>query len=90
MDNQDKVKDWSNKRAQEMVKSTITEMFESILDFTEVSLADDDRYKVVRSKILRVGNDAIRRINSELGRNYEVVFTGIRQDLVRIKNGRDK
>lgn len=90
MDNQDKVKDWSNKRAQEMVKSTITEMFESILDFTEVSLADDDRYKVVRSKILRVGNDAIRRINSELGRNYEVVFTGIRQDLIRIKNGRDK
>lgn len=90
MENKDKVKDWSNKHLQEYVEKQITAMFESILDYTEVAVPEEPRYKVVRSKILRVSNDTIRGIKSELSRNYDIRFKGIRQEVVRIKQGRDK
>ena len=80
-----KVKEWSNKRLQTLVKSTITKMFESVLDFTEVGVGDETRYQILRGKILRAGNDAIRNINSELDRSYEVSFKDLGQDIVRFK-----
>ncbi len=86
MEDRGKVQEWSNKRLQAFVKDEITRMFEKVLDYTEVGVADALRYQILRGKILRVGNDAIRSINSELDRNYEMEFKGIGQDIVRIKN----
>lgn len=86
MEDRGKVQEWSNKRLQALVKDEITKMFEKVLDYTEVGVANDPRYQILRGKILRVGNDAIRSINSELDRNYEIEFRGIGQDVVRIKN----
>lgn len=88
MEDRGKVQEWSNKRLQAYVKDEITKMFEKVLDYTEVGVADNPRYQILRGKILRVGNDAIRSINSELDRNYEVEFNGISQDIVRIKSRR--
>ncbi len=86
MEDREKVKEWSNKRLQSYVKDEITKSLERILDYTEVGVADNQRYQILRGKILRVSNDAIRSINSELDRNYEIEFKGIGQDVVRIKN----
>ena len=86
MEDRGKVKEWSQKRLQAFVKDEITKMFEKILDYTEVGVADNQRYQILRGKILRVSNDAIRSINSELDRNYDLEFKGIGQDVVRIKN----
>ncbi len=86
MEDRGKVQEWSNKRLQALVKDEITKMFEKVLDYTEVGVANDPRYQILRGKILRIGNDAIRSINSELDRNYEIEFRGIGQDVVRIKN----
>ena len=78
-----KVKEWSNKRLQTFVRSAITKMFEGVLDHTEVAVANETRYQILRGKILRAGNDAIRSINSELDRSYEVSFKDLGQDIVR-------
>jgi hypothetical protein len=79
-----KVKEWSKKKLQDSVKSSITKMFEDILDFSEVAVGDDSRYKLLRSKILRIGNNAIRGLNGDIEKNYEVMFTGLGRDEVRI------
>ena len=86
MEDRGKVQEWSNRRLQAFVKDEITKMFEKVLDYTEVGVADNPRYQILRGKILRVGNDAIRSINSELDRNYGVEFKGIGQDVVRVTN----
>lgn len=83
-----KVKDWSNKRLQAYVKDTVTKMFEGMLDFSEVAVGDENRYKSLRSKILRLANDAIRSISSEIETNYDVVFNGISEDVVKVSQTR--
>lgn len=38
----------------------ITELFEKVLDFAEVAIPSPETYKRFRSKVLRIGNNAIR------------------------------
>jgi len=80
-----KEKEWSSTRLQKEVEVRITKLLEGTLDFSEVAVGDDRRYKALRSKILRLANDTIRALNAEIGSNYEVTFSGISQDIVRIK-----
>jgi len=61
-------------------------MFEGVLDFSEVAVGEDKRYKALRSKVLRLANDAIRNINDEIESNYDLEFTGIGQEVVRVNN----
>lgn len=81
-------KTWSKKKLQEFISASITKMMEGGLDFTEVSLGNAERYKVLRSKLLRLGNDTIRSIISELEKKYEVKYLGISEDVVKITNSR--
>jgi hypothetical protein len=84
-----RVQEWSSKRLQENITKSITKMFEGMLDFSEVAVGDETRYKALRSKILRLANDAIRNINAEIENKYEVVFTGINEDVVvKVNTGR--
>lgn len=39
---------------------------ERTLDYVQVAVPDEDTWRVLRSKLLRVGNDAIRRTRSLL------------------------
>ena len=80
-----KVKEWSTKRLQFCVKDSITKMFEGVLDFAEVAVGEEKRYRALRSKVLRLANDAIRSINSEIESSYYVEYTEIGEDIVKIK-----
>lgn len=80
-----KEQDWSNARLQKEVETRITKMFEGTLDFSEVAVGDVARYKILRSKILRLANDTIRALNAEIGENYEVCFKGIGQDIIKVQ-----
>lgn len=82
--NDKKVKDWSSKRLQDFVDSEITHMFEGILDFSELAVGDPNRYKVLRSKILKLANNAARSIKSEIESSYDVSYTKINHDVVRV------
>jgi len=50
-------------RLKEDVSDKVTKMFEQILDYAEVAVSDNDRYRKFRSKVLRVGNNCIRNIH---------------------------
>jgi hypothetical protein len=45
------------------IKDSTSLMMEQILDYVSIAVPDPDTWKVVRSKILRVGNNALRRID---------------------------
>jgi len=75
---------WSKNKLQEYIRSIITKMMEGTLDFVEVSVGNQERYKVLRSKLLRLGNDTLRSITGEIEMNYEVKYLRIGQDMIRI------
>lgn len=51
----------------------VTELFEKVLDYCEVAVTYPEQYKKLRSKILRVGNNCIRKTQHTL-RYYEVEY----------------
>jgi len=84
--NDKELKEWSNKKLCLLVKNNITKLFDGILDFSEVAVDDKERYKVLRSKVLKLSNDTIRCLMSEIERSYDVEFKNIYNDVVVIKD----
>ena len=78
----------SKARLKKEVNKEITLFFEKCLDFVEVTLPKEEIYKIVRSKILRSGNNAIREINKNIDTNYTVTFSpedGLNEDVIELK-----
>lgn len=84
--NEKDLREWSNKKLCILVKNNITKLFDGILDFSEVAVDDKERYKVLRSKVLKLSNDTIRCLMSEIERSYDVEFKNIYNDVVVIKD----
>ena len=63
--------DKSRDKLNRMVEEEVTKLFESVLDYAQVACPTPDTYKVLRSKILRVGNNCIRTIKKKLD-HYDV------------------
>ncbi len=59
----------------------ITRMFESILDYAQVACPTPDTYKVLRSKVLRVGNNCIRSLKSRFD-HYNIEFIPSSEDVI--------
>jgi polyribonucleotide nucleotidyltransferase len=78
-----KEKEWSNKKLQSTIKDTITKFFEIVLDFSEVAVGDEKRFKSLRSKILGHGNDTIRTLNSIIESEYDVSYTKLLTDTIK-------
>jgi len=78
--------DWSSRRLQSEVRDSITKFFETVLDFSEVAVGDEKRYKALRSKVLRHGNETIRKITANIESNYDILFTKIGEDVVQVSN----
>jgi hypothetical protein len=47
---------------------------------------DKERYKVLRSKVLKLSNDTIRFLMSEIEKNYDVEFKNIYDEVVVVKD----
>jgi hypothetical protein len=56
------------------ISDEVTNLFEKVLDYAEVAVPNSDQYRKLRSKILRVGNNCIRRIDKEIKARYEVKY----------------
>lgn len=80
------LQEWSNRRLCSLIKKDITKLFDGILDFSEVAVDDKERYKVLRSKVLKLSNDTIRCLMSEIERSYDVEYKNIYNDVVVIKD----
>lgn len=80
-----KLQSWSGSKLNTLISDSITDMFSKILDYAEIAIDQKERYKIFRSKVLKIGNDAIRAVTSEVGSSYLVEYTRIGQDEIRIK-----
>ena len=62
----------------------ITELFDHILDISEIAI-DPLRYKPFRSKVLRAGNDAIRKFKKALDTHYDIKFNPTNEDIIQVR-----
>lgn len=72
------------KQLEDLVKKEVTKLFESVLDYTSIAVSDTNTFKILRGRILRIGNDCIRTIISELD-CYDVKSLDISDDIIEIK-----
>lgn len=75
--------DKSRAKLEKLVQKEVTLLFESVLDYTQIACSDPNTFKALRSKILRVGNDCIRSINSKLG-DYDIKFVPKIEEIVEV------
>ena len=72
------------KHLENLVRKEVTKLFESVLDYTSIAVTEHNTFKILRGRILRIGNDCIRNIISELN-NYDIVYSDISDDIIEIK-----
>jgi hypothetical protein len=73
----------SKDKLNRMVEEEVTKLFESVLDYAQVACPTPDTYKVLRSKILRVGNNCIRTLKKRLD-HYDVEYKATSEDIIEI------
>lgn len=50
----------------------ITNLFDNTLSYCEVAVPSQRQYKILRSRILKAGNDTIRVLHKVIDENYDV------------------
>jgi len=75
--------DKSVEKFNKSIESEVTSMFEQILDYAQIAVPTADVYKALRSKILRVGNNCIRNLKTEL-KHYDVEFKATSEDIIEV------
>lgn len=57
---------------QSYATKSVMDLMEDILDYGEVAIGDTQRYKVFRSKVLRLGNNVIRDFQWRIDHEHEL------------------
>ena len=78
------VEDRHTKKLKDLIKEEVTFMFEQALDFAQVA-CPEPHFRPLRSKILRVGNNCIRNINSKVDSQYKIEFKATGEDIIQIQ-----
>ena len=81
------VEERTNKHKEKLIRDVanhVTVLFERVLDFTEVAVPNNDQYKKLRSKILRIGNNCIRDIGKEINNNYDVIYKAPAETIIEV------
>ena len=79
--------DKNKKKLEKLVKEEVTNFFEEVLNYTQIACAEPNTFKVLRSRILRLGNDCIRDIISGLN-DYDVKYIPKREEIIEIINNK--
>lgn len=66
------------------IELEVTKLFEQVLDYSQVACPTKDTYTVLRSKILRVGNNCIRNIRKQI-QHYNVEYVTQTEEVIQIK-----
>lgn len=74
----------SRDKMNRLVEEEVTKLFESVLDYAQVACPTSETYKVLRSKILRVGNNCIRTLKKRL-EHYDVEYKASAEDIIEIQ-----
>jgi len=78
------MEDKSKEKLKNASAEEVTKLFESVLDYVQVACPTPDTYKVLRSKILRVGNNCIRALKKQID-NYDVKYSAIIEEIIEVK-----
>lgn len=73
----------SKDKLKKEIEKEVTKLFESALDYAQVACAHQDTYKALRAKILRVGNNCIRNLKTNLD-HYDIDFKPTTEDLIEV------
>ena len=73
----------SRKKLEGSINKEVTKMFEAILDYTQVACPNKEAFQVLRSRILRCGNDCIRNLCVNLD-FYNIKYEGRTEDIVEV------
>jgi hypothetical protein len=74
----------SKARLLEELKDEITQLFENTLDYAQIAVSVPEQYKVLRSKILRIGNNCIRNVEKNMA-HYEVEFIPSSEEIIQVR-----
>jgi hypothetical protein len=72
----------SREKFQKTVKEIHDKVAGQVLDLVDVSLGDEGKFKAIRSKILRLINDAGRLFQKELERHYVMEYVSTSEDVI--------
>lgn len=75
----------SREKLERYIHNEITKLFSSVLDYAEVAVDGKERYLNLRSKILKVSNDAIREIKREIDSRYLVKYVPPAEDVIVVR-----
>lgn len=75
------------KQLNALVRKEVTKMFEAVLNYTAIAVIDKNTFKVLRGKILRAGNDCIRKLSSELD-NYDISVVDSSEDIIEFNKNK--
>ena len=75
--------DRNKERLKAEIKDEVTKLFEQALDYAQVACASPETYKVLRGKILRVGNNCIRTLKGKLS-SYDVEYKASAEDIIEV------
>ena len=78
------ISDRNKEKLLKEIEEEITGLFEQSLDYAQVACSTQETYKVLRSKILRVGNNCIRNVRKRLQR-YDVKYVPQTEEIVEVK-----
>jgi len=76
--------DRSKDRLKDIMAQEVTSMFESILDYVQVACPTKDTYSVLRSKILRVGNNCIRSLKKKTD-DFDVKYNKVTEEIIEVR-----
>lgn len=74
--------DRSKEKLKKEIKEEVTSLFEKVLDYAQVACPTPDTFKVLRSKVLRVGNDCIRTLQRKVDTRYDVEYTSVTEEII--------
>lgn len=67
------------------VEKSVLKSADEILNIAEVAIADPQRYKAFRAKVLRSQNDAVREIKKNLDLHFKVAYVATNEDVIQVQ-----
>lgn len=81
--------DKSKEKLMRDMEDEVTRLFEQALDYAQVACPTQDTYKVLRSKILRVGNNCIRNLKKKV-QHYEIEYVPQIEEVIQVTRPANK
>jgi len=77
--------DKSKDKLKDDIRKEVTHLFEKTLDYAQVACPNKETFRALRSRILRMGNDCIRKLHTRLDNSYDVNYITKSEDVIEIK-----